>query len=175
MIKTVCAASAAALVAVTLGRHRRWLFSLFFLGNRASAYPLSSPLTAHTLRLAPGDDMVVALLDHCQKHSLSAACVLTCLGSLESITLRMAAAQEVVTFHEELEIISLQGTICSDREHHLHCSVSRRDGTVLGGHCKGPAPIRTTAEVVIGVLPSLTFTRDCDDVTGYKELQIRQS
>ena len=154
----------------------RWLVSLLSLrGCAAAASPLASPLTAHVLRLLPGDDLVQALIGHCNEHKLSAACVLSCVGSLGSVTLRMAAAQEVVTFTEELEIVSLVGTVCADREHHLHCSVSRRDGSVLGGHCKGPAPVRTTAEIVIGVLPSLTFAREFDDVTGYKELQIRRA
>ena len=169
-------AAAVASIILALGRRRhRWLTSLVYFGGRAAAYPLSSPMSVHALRLLPGDDMVQSLLDHCQANELTSACVLTCVGSLGSVTLRMAAAQEVVTLTEELEIISLVGTVCADREHHLHCSVSRRDGSVIGGHCKGPAPIRTTAEVMLGVMPSLTFAREHDTSTGYKELQIRQS
>ena len=98
--------------------------------------------------------------------------MLSCVGSLSEITLRLAGAEELLTLREELEVISLSGTLCDDGEHHLHCSVSRRDGSVVGGHCKGAAPVRTTAEVVLGVLPGVRFERAHDEATGYKELRV---
>lgn len=151
-----------------------WL-SISYMPMSTSAYTLSSPMHVHALRLQPGDDLVQALLDHCEEHQLSAVSVMTCVGSLSECTLRMAAAQEVVDFKEELEIVSLVGTMAADREHHLHISLSRRDGSVIGGHCKGVATIRTTAEVILGVLPALLFAREMDGATGYKELQIRSA
>jgi predicted DNA-binding protein with PD1-like motif len=51
--------------------------------------------------------------------------------------------------------------------------LSRRDGSVVGGHCKGRATVRTTAEIVLGVLPQIEFAREHDECTGYLELQIR--
>ena len=54
-------------------------------------------------------------------------------------------------------------------------SLSRRDGSVLGGHIKGPMPVRTTAEIVVAALPELSFTREHDVATGYKELQVRKA
>ena len=84
----------------------------------------------------------------------------------------MAAAQEISTYEEELEIVGLVGTLCGSGDHHLHACLSRRDGSVIGGHCKGAATVRTTAEVVIGLMPGITFTREQDDATGYLELQI---
>ena len=141
----------------------------------SSAYALSSPVTCHALRLLPGDDLIQKVLDHCEHHGIGASTVLSCVGSLSEITLRMAGAQDIIHLREELEIISLVGTACADREHHFHCSVSRSDGTVVGGHCKGAAPVRTTAEVMLGVLPGLAFSRDMDGATGYKELQIKKS
>ena len=134
-----------------------------------------SPIHAHALRLMPGDDLVVRLLDHCEAHGIRAGTIVSCVGSLSCITLRMAAAQEITSYSEELEIISLSGTVCADRNHHLHCSVSRRDGSVIGGHCKGPAVVRTTAEIIVGLLPDLEFSREHDEATGYLELQIRSS
>ena len=134
--------------------------------------PLSSPIYSHALRLLPGDDLVGALLDHCEAHRLTASAVLSCCGSLSEVTLRMAGAEEVVTLREELEIISMVGTICADRNHHIHLGCSRRDGSVVGGHCKGAAPVRTTAEIVLGVMPSLVFSREFEAATGYQELQI---
>lgn len=138
-------------------------------------YPYASPLYAHAIRLQPGDDLVTALCNHCECHALDAATVISCVGSLSCVTLRMAAAKEINVYQEELEIVSLVGTLCADGKHHLHCSVSRRDGSVLGGHCKGPATVRTTGEVVLGVMPGVKFTREIDDATGYLELQIGSS
>ena len=43
---------------------------------------------------------------------------------------------------------------------------------MVGGHCKGAAPVRTTAEVVLGVLPGVRFERAHDEATGYKELRV---
>ena len=137
--------------------------------------PFGSPITAHALRLLPGDDLIQATVNYCHMHRLSASTVLSCVGSLSEITLRLAGAEEIVTLEEELEVVSLVGAICSNREYHLHCSVSRRDGSVIGGHCKGAAPVRTTAELVLGALPELQFSRAHDEVTGYKELQIGHS
>lgn len=75
---------------------------------------------------------------------------------------------------EELEIVSLVGTVSADQQFHLHIAVSRRDGSVVGGHIKGAAQVHTTAEICLASLPSLTFSREPDDTTGYKELQIKR-
>ena len=160
---------------VGLSRLLAPLHALSALTAPTSSYAYASPMIAHAIRLMPGDDLVATLCEHCQRHKVSAATVVSCVGSLSTVTLRMAAAQEILTYNEELEIVSLVGTLCADGNHHLHCSVSRRDGSVLGGHCKGPAKIRTTGEVVLGILPEVTFTRAVDDATGYLELQISQT
>ena len=168
-----CAAyfAAAAAAALCSRRSRGWLVSLLLV-QRANGYHLASPMTAHALRLSPGEDLVVSLLDHCEKYQLTSSAVLTVVGSLTNVRLRLAGAQDFLTLEEPLEIISLVGTVCSDREHHLHLSVSRRDGSVLGGHMKGAATIATTGEVILGVMPELRFSREMDAATNYKELQI---
>ena len=135
---------------------------------------VASPLSVTALRLMPNDDLVQSILDHCEAEKHSATSVLTCVGSLSKLMLRLAGAEEIVTLTEELEIVSLVGTLCANRDHHLHCSVAKRDGSVVGGHIKGAATIRTTAEVVLGVLPSMSFAREMDEATGYKELSIQR-
>ena len=147
----------------------------YSVAAKAAAKAFISPITAHALRLSPGDDLVQSLVEHAAANKIGAASVLMCVGSLTTITLRMAAAEKIITLTEPLEIISLQGTVCDHSgDHHLHCSVSRRDGSVIGGHCKGPATIATTAEVVLGVMPALKFVREMDAATNYKELQIQR-
>jgi large subunit ribosomal protein L24 len=45
-------------------------------------------------------------------------------------------------------------------------------GTVIGGHLCTGSLVRTTAELVIGLLPEWTFHRELDPATGCAELQI---
>jgi len=132
----------------------------------------ASPMQAHAIRLLPGDDLVTSIQDYCAANKLSASAVISCVGSLSECTLRLAGANEIVTLVEELEIVSLVGTACADGEHHLHCSMAKCDGSVVGGHCKGAFTIRTTAEIVIAELPGISFSRGFDAATGYKELHI---
>ena len=51
-------------------------------------------------------------------------------------------------------------------------SVSRRDGTVVGGHVMA-GRIFTTLELVVGTLPGVHFCRETDDATGFDELVVR--
>jgi predicted DNA-binding protein with PD1-like motif len=43
---------------------------------------------------------------------------------------------------------------------------------VIGGHLCAGSLVRTTAELVIGLLPEWRFHRELDPATGYPELQI---
>ena len=137
-----------------------------------------APLSALAFRLLPGDDLTLSTIAAARASSVHAGCIVTCVGSLSCATLRMAGAEEIVRFEEELEIVGLVGTLgCGSggqdsATHHLHLTASRRDGSVIAGHLKGPALIRTTAEVVLGELDELSFERGWDESTGYAELQI---
>ena len=75
------------------------------------------------------------------------------------------------SYNEDLEIISLQGTLGKDKCH-IHISASDNKGKVYGGHLK-KAIINTTAEIVITNLDNYTFSREFDEQTGFKELIIK--
>ena len=137
------------------------------------SYMLASPTTAYAVRLRPGDDLVPALLAAASGHGLAAAAVVTCVGSLSEARLRLAGAKDFLSLVEDLEIVSLVGTLGSGGGFHLHAALSRTDGSVVGGHIKGRAIVATTAEVVLAGLPALTFAREPDAATGYDELVIR--
>ena len=70
-----------------------------------------------------------------------------------------------------LEILSLCGTLSSDGAH-LHITVANSNGAVIGGHLCPGSLVRTTAELVIGLLPEWRFRRELDPATGYAELGI---
>mmetsp|Transcript_11227 Transcript_11227/g.21470 ORF Transcript_11227/g.21470 Transcript_11227/m.21470 type:complete len:178 (-) Transcript_11227:279-812(-) len=143
---------------------------------------VSSPLRAHAVRFGPGTDLVPALLE--TAATCNASCILTAVGSLEYVKLRMASAAagepnslQYKELHERMEIVSLVGTFSGNPapcNKHLHMSVSRRDGSVVGGHVM-EGRIFTTLELVLGSLPEVTLTRETDAQTGYDELVVRSS
>jgi predicted DNA-binding protein with PD1-like motif len=75
-------------------------------------------------------------------------------------------------FSEPMEIVSLTGTLCPDGLH-VHISLSRGDGACVGGHVVAGCIVNTTAELVIGELPDVEFSRPLDPATGYDELEVR--
>jgi predicted DNA-binding protein with PD1-like motif len=56
---------------------------------------------------------------------------------------------------------------------HPHIAVAGSSSDVIGGHLCAGSLVRTTAELVIGLLPDWRFTRELDPATGYAELRIR--
>jgi hypothetical protein len=52
-------------------------------------------------------------------------------------------------------------------------AVSDAAGTVVGGHVAPGCIVRTTAEVLLVLLPQHRFSREPDAATGYAELVIR--
>jgi uncharacterized protein len=153
----------------------------------------SGPVTAHACRLRPGADIVVSIKSAAIAASQSTnACtafvVLSCVGSVSSLTLRMANAiattdtstsSPFLSWNEPLEIVSLVGTIAvatkeNPEQHvsfHLHMSVSDKNGNVYGGHfVKGI--VYTTMELILGSIANVQFHRIYDPSTGYRELEV---
>ena len=124
------------------------------------------------LRLQPGDDLRQGLEAWMGEQAEQAGCVLSAVGSLSVAQLRFAGATEATVIHGELEILSLAGTLSADGVH-LHIAVADSQGAVIGGHLCASSLVRTTAELVIGLLPEWRFTRELDPATGYAELQIK--
>ncbi|WDD92544.1 DNA-binding protein [Burkholderia sp. FERM BP-3421] len=126
----------------------------------------------HPLRLAPGDDVRAALEHALREQALHAAFVLQGIGSLSIAELRFAGAETPTTLRRDLEILSLAGSVSPDGAH-LHMSVADPDGRVYGGHVARGCRVRTTAEILLALLPGHSFARERDDGTGYPELVIR--
>ena len=138
-----------------------------------SAAPLASPLSAYALRLRPGDDLRQQLLAFVSAHKLAAGAVLTCVGSLTDVTLRLANQEGPTHYRGHFEIVSLVGTLSASGGSHLHLSVSDSTGRTLGGHLLDGCRVYTTAEIVLGALPALKFERETDATFGYKELVVK--
>ena len=124
------------------------------------------------LRLPPGADLRLALEAWMGEQQEQAGCLISAVGSLSLVQLRLAGATEATAIHGELEILSLSGTLSPDGSH-LHIAVAGSSGEVIGGHLCAGSLVRTTAELVIGLLPEWQFRRQRDPATDYAELQIR--
>jgi predicted DNA-binding protein with PD1-like motif len=123
------------------------------------------------LRLHPGEDLRRALEAWMGEQQQQAGCMISAVGSLSVAQLRLAGASETTTICGELEIISLSGTLSPDGAH-LHIAIADSSGAVIGGHLGPGSLVRTTAELVIGLLPEWRFQRELDPATGYAELRI---
>jgi uncharacterized protein len=139
----------------------------------AMTEPLTSNLRAHVLRLAPGQDLRQELQAYAQAHGLRAVSILTCVGSLTTATLRLANQEGPTVRHGHFEIVSLVGTV-SVSGSHLHLAIADSTGQTIGGHLLDGCRVYTTAEIVLGELPELDFTREPDPITTYRELRVRR-
>lgn len=133
----------------------------------------STPCTmlTHCLRLLPGEDIVLSLREFAKRHQLNAAIVLACVGSIGKTTLRPAGIPVPKVFDGKFEIVSMSGTL-SASGHHLHMSISDADCNVFGGHMLEGCIVRTTAEISLGLMQGVAFSRPVDARTGYDELSI---
>ena len=130
-------------------------------------------MRAIAVRLHPGADLKLELLALAPRERVWAGWVLTCVGSLSRVRLRLAGGAEHATWQGAFEIVALTGTLSRDGGH-LHLAVADHQGRTFGGHLAEGCTVRTTAEVVLGADELLLFARDHDPATGYDELVVRK-
>lgn len=129
-------------------------------------------MQALPLRLHPGDDLRAAVVKALLAGGHEAGFVLQGIGSLSVAQLRYAGQPATTELRGDLEILTLAGSLSPDGAH-LHMSVSDAQGRVWGGHVGAGCIVRTTAELLLALLPGQRFTREHDLRTGYPELKIR--
>ncbi len=149
----------------------------------ASKQPADKPKTkvhtpaaamhTYTIRLRPGQDLKAELDAFVAAHQIKAGALLTCVGSLTDLSLRLANQEAPTTWQGHFEIVSLVGML-SENGSHLHLSASDSTGRTLGGHLMAGCRIYTTAELLIGVMPDLVYSREPDPTYGYRELVVRK-
>ncbi|MEZ0539769.1 PPC domain-containing DNA-binding protein [Fibrella arboris] len=132
-----------------------------------------SPMQTISVRFRPGQDLKAELDKLVREQRIGAGLVLTCVGSLTEAGIRLANQETTTTYLGHFEIVSLVGTL-SINGSHLHLSIADSTGRTIGGHLMAGTNIYTTAELVIGLLPEITYTREPDPTFGYKELVIRR-
>jgi predicted DNA-binding protein with PD1-like motif len=125
------------------------------------------------VRLRPAADLKGELVALAARQRIPAGWVLTCVGSLSQVRLRLAGGAEPATWQGTFEIIALTGTLSQDGGH-LHLAVADHQGRTVGGHLAEGCTVRTTAKVVLGADDLLLFAREHDPATGYDELVVRK-
>lgn len=124
------------------------------------------------LRIPAGADLRAALDAVPAAHGAEAAFVVQGIGSLSVACIRYAGKSDLAELRGDLEILTLAGSLGPDGPH-LHVSVADAQGRVHGGHMGPGCVVRTTAEVLVALLPGHRFSREIDPATGYKELFVR--
>jgi len=124
------------------------------------------------VRLRPQQDLRSALQSILADYKVSAAFVLQGIGSLSTARIRFAGMSEATELHDDLEILTLAGSLSPDGVH-LHMTVSDAQGRVLGGHVAPGCIVRTTAEILLALLPEHQFSRAPDAQSGWDELVVR--
>lgn len=124
-------------------------------------------------RLKRGDDLLTKIEELASNNNINTAVILSAVGSVLKVKLRLAKAIDYLEVEEDFEIVSLTGTVSCGKAH-LHISLSDEIGNVIGGHlCKGTI-INTTCELVLGILEEYESIRNIDDLTGFNEIEFRK-
>lgn len=125
-------------------------------------------------RLTRGADLKQSILDATRANGMGAGCVLSVVGCLSTLRIRLADGETLLCLEKDFEIIAVSGTLTSDHAH-LHISVADKQGAVLGGHlCEGTI-VSHTAEICLMGFENYVFTRAFDPDTGFTELVINES
>ncbi|WP_139117210.1 PPC domain-containing DNA-binding protein [Endozoicomonas atrinae] len=122
-------------------------------------------------RLTQGTDLKIAVQELVNKHRVSAGSLVSCVGCLSKINLRLAGAETTLVTEGSFEIVSIMGTLTPSHQH-IHIAVADRKGHVMGGHLLEGNIVDSTAEVIIHSYPQLNFSRTFDSSTGYTEMVI---
>jgi uncharacterized protein len=127
----------------------------------------------HAFRLIKGNDLKQEIEKYVIANNIKAGVILCCVGCVYEINIRLANGKDIFQKKGNYEIVSITGTLSMDGVH-LHGSFSGTNGETIGGHLKEGCLINTTAEICLLEINDLKFTRIYDEMTGFKELDIKK-
>lgn len=129
-------------------------------------------------RLHEGQDLKLAIEEFVRTRKLSAATIISAVGSLSHARMRMAGAQpdkqDIREYDGAFEVVSLIGNLGQKRTH-LHMVISDSEGNVIGGHLKEGSIVHTTVELVVAAERDLVFSEKIDPETGFGELAVEDA
>ncbi|MDQ0219418.1 DNA-binding protein [Peribacillus cavernae] len=132
-------------------------------------------------RILPGSDLILGLIDVCQKYNVKAGGISSMIGSLETAEYQTiqpdpnsktgASFTERMVAEGPVELLSGQGLICQREEGmfiHLHAVMVDKNQKVFGGHIeRGFCTVLNTLELIIVEGENLLLSREYDDETGF--------
>lgn len=130
---------------------------------------ISVGMREFALRLTKGDDLRASIEKACLENNFNTAIILSSVGCLYEVRIRLAKALEYMENKEDYEIVSLTGTVSKGKAH-IHISLSDDTGKTIGGHLEKGCLVNTTCELVLGVLEEYVSDRSFDQDTGYDEI-----
>ena len=133
-----------------------------------------SKLYVVAMRLERSVDVRLALESLAKERKISAGVILGAVGSLSQTCLRFAGRDDPTILTGKHEILTLSGML-SESGAHLHMSVSNSEGQCIGGHVVQGCIVYTTLELVIGLMPGMSFRRELDTQTGFPELFVQSA
>jgi predicted DNA-binding protein with PD1-like motif len=125
----------------------------------------------HTFRLKPGQDLFDEIEAFVIVKNIEAGCILSSVGSLTHVTLRLANQSHYNEYEGHFEILCLNGTV-STHGPHLHLTISDGEGQTIGGHLVSGCKIYTTAEIVIADFEDVIYKREFAEDSGFEELVV---
>lgn len=128
----------------------------------------------YAVRLTEGMDLKVEIERIAKAEQIKAGVILSSVGCISKARFRVADGISIREIKENLEILSLNGTI-SPKGVHIHISCSDSEGISFGGHLVEGNMVNTTCELVIGILEDYKFDRRMDLNTGYEELTLSKN
>ncbi len=147
---------------------------LLLLALLATACAAVGPLPetrSYLIRLKPGQDLKTELARLAKDNQLQAATIVSAVGSLTDVALRLANRSETTHYAGHFEVVALSGYL-ADGEFHAHLAVSDGDGKTLGGHAMDGNLVYTTLVVAVEEHLRYRYRREHDPVTKYDELVI---
>lgn len=126
-------------------------------------------------RLKNGQDLKKEIESFAIENNITAGCILSIVGGLSKTVLKTPRKPGEVSQHlieKDVEIVSGTGTVSKDG-HHIHISVTDKDGVTVGGHLDYGCIVRVTTELVILSFNGISYTREADPETGFKELIVK--
>lgn len=130
-------------------------------------------ITPIAVRLTKGDDLKQCIQHLVTEHNISAGTIASCVGCFTHLKIRLAGATQTLELNEPVEIVSVMGTLTPNHQH-IHISVAKQSGEVVGGHLMEGCLIDTTAELILHKYHNLSFARQHDNNTGFTELVVSQ-
>ena len=132
----------------------------------------AGPMVCHCIRLKRGEDLMESIKAVCREKNIRAGVVLSGVGCILKGRIRDASGVNIREIDDHCEIVSLNGTVSTQRCH-IHIALSKEDLSTIGGHLCPGCIINTTCELVLMELPQLSYGVEQDEETGYDELIFR--